>query len=183
MSSPAAAQGHCEDGAMVSSSHIVSATASSSGRGVFIHWPCCLHSCFSHIFSLFPGHYYYWATTSVSFPFIPHKYAITEVLLTPLIGLILWQVQLGWHWLCQSWGKFLAAFHRSQSCSHLHHQYLAIQAQYHKKRVAWKLWGKGRSAGSEGIRACAVVTTTLVYLSLPSNGGEKIWRNPSGYHL
>lgn len=119
------------------------------------------------------------ASTSFSF-FSPHKYDANT---SGWLGLALWQVQLGagWHWLCQSWGKFLAAFHSSHSCSPTTTS--TTQAWYHKKRAIWKVWGKGRAAGSEGIRACAVVTTPLVYFSLPSNGGGKIRRNPSGYHL
>jgi len=49
------------------------------------------------------------------------NYVITEALPPSLIGLALaWaHLQAGWHWLYQTWGKLLAASHRSHTYSHL----------------------------------------------------------------
>lgn len=47
------------------------------------------------------------------------KYVITEVLPPLLMGLSLARVHFraGWHWLYRTWGKLLAACHRSQPCT------------------------------------------------------------------
>lgn len=173
---------------MVSSSHVVSVTASSSGRGVLIHWPWCLHCCFSHVFSLCSSLATVTSEQHLLFSslFFPHKCVITEVLLTPLIGLALFcgrsSLELAGNGSVRVGGSFWQLSTEATPVAPPPPVPCHTSPIPQEKGCMGDL-GEGRSAGSERIRACAVVTTPLVYLSLPSNRGGKIWRNPSGYHL
>jgi len=79
---------------------------------LLLHWPWCLQSCFSHLFSLLSPAVI--AIVQGLFPIL--NYIITEVLPPSQIGPALIYLGAGWHWLCQTLGNLLGASDRSDPC-------------------------------------------------------------------
>jgi len=72
---------------------------------LLLHWPWCLRSCHSHIISLLSLQCCFTAVFS----------PLLTITIADGLGLGQWRVcrGVGWHWLYQTWGKLLAASHRS----------------------------------------------------------------------
>ena len=91
----------------------ISAQVPGAHPALLLHWPWCLQGCFSYIFS--PLSSAVIAVAQFFFPLL--NYVIPEALPQSLVGSALASSGAGWHQLCRTLGKLLAASHRSHPYS------------------------------------------------------------------